>query len=58
MQAEKKHTVRKNSKVQRVAVKEDVIYITKSEIPAGKSLFPDKLKKVNKMLENAVLIKH
>ncbi|WP_156522610.1 hypothetical protein [Arachidicoccus ginsenosidimutans] len=58
MQAEKKHTIRKNSKVQKVVQKEEVIYFTKSEIPVGKSLFADKLKKVNEMLENAILMKH
>lgn len=57
MQAEKKHTIRKNSKVQKTALKEEVIYITKTEVPAGKPLFVDKLKKVNKMLEKAVLLR-
>jgi len=57
MQAEKKHSVRKNSKVQKTVLKEEVIYITKTEVPAGKPLFADKLKKVNKMLENAILLK-
>lgn len=54
MQAEKKHTIRKNRKVQK---DDEVIYITKTEVPAGKPLFVDKLKKVNKMLEKAILLK-
>lgn len=58
MQAEKKHTIRKSTKMRKSVLKEDVVYITKSEVLSGKSLFADKLNKVNKMLEKAILLKH
>lgn len=58
MQTENKHTTtRKNYTVRKATLKKEVIYITKTEVPAGTSLFAPKLKKVNKMLENAVLLK-
>jgi hypothetical protein len=54
----KKHTIhhnRKRSNIKKLLAKE-VVFITKTEVPASKTLFPEKLKKVNKLLEKTTFL--
>lgn len=54
----KKHTIHRNRKRSNIKklLKKEVVFITKTEVPANKTLFPGKLKKVNKLLEKATLL--
>ncbi|ANI89294.1 hypothetical protein A9P82_08320 [Arachidicoccus ginsenosidimutans] len=63
MEAVKKHTVSKNptkaeAKKTTRSQERGVVMITKQRISAKESLFPEKLKKANELLKNAVLMKH
>jgi len=54
----KKHTIHRNRKRSNIKklLKKEVVFITKSEVSANKTLFPEKLKKVNKLLKNVTLL--
>lgn len=51
----KNHTIHRNKKRKKLEV-EEVIFIIKTEVPAGKSSFPEKLKKINKLLEKTTFL--
>lgn len=58
MPTEKKHKIQRNKrhKATKAMINQEVIFITKSQVAASKTLFPEKLKKVNKLLEKATLL--
>lgn len=57
MEAVKKHTKVDNKRLVK-AEKREVVIITKQSISTKDSLFPEKLKKANELLKNAVLMKY
>ncbi len=46
----------KKHKVPKGILEGEVVFITKTEVSVKETLFPEKLKKVNKMLKRAVLL--
>ena len=51
----KNHTIHRNKKRKKLEV-EEVVFIIKTEVPANKSSFPEKLKKINKLLEKTTFL--
>ena len=52
MSGVKKHTIHRSKKRKN----HKVVFITQTEASATKTLFPEKLKKINKLLEKATLL--
>ncbi len=54
----KKHTIHRNKKRRNIEDlrNQKVVFITKTEVSPAKTLFPEKLKKVNNLLKKADIL--